>query len=104
MSQEGVETGATDGAVTLHDVARRRACRLDGLARAVEPERVNVRTREHVQAIARGAGLPAQPDRTGAAHRAHRDAGGAGPDITNPHNFGLVRGARRRRGPPAPRS
>jgi DNA-binding LacI/PurR family transcriptional regulator len=81
-------------AVTLHDVAREAGVAVSTVSRALsDPERVNVTTREHVQAIARGLGY--RPNRLAQALPTGRTGMLAVlvPDITNPHNFGLVRGA-----------
>jgi DNA-binding LacI/PurR family transcriptional regulator len=80
--------------VTLHDVAREAGVAASTVSRALsDPERVNVRTREHVQAVAREMGY--QPNRLAQALHTGRTRMLAVlvPDITNPHNFGLVRGA-----------
>jgi DNA-binding LacI/PurR family transcriptional regulator len=80
--------------VTLHDVAREAGVAVSTVSRALStPERVNVRTREHVQAVATELGY--RPNRLAQAlhtGRTHMLAVLV-PDITNPHNFGLVRGA-----------
>jgi DNA-binding LacI/PurR family transcriptional regulator len=81
-------------AVTLHDVAREAGVAVSTVSRALsDPQRVNVTTREHVQAIARGLGY--RPNRLAQALPTGRTGMLAVlvPDITNPHNFGLVRGA-----------
>jgi DNA-binding LacI/PurR family transcriptional regulator len=81
-------------AVTLHDVAREAGVAVSTVSRALsDPERVNVTTRERVQAIARELGY--RPNRLAQALPTGRAAMLAVlvPDITNPHNFGLVRGA-----------
>jgi DNA-binding LacI/PurR family transcriptional regulator len=81
-------------AVTLQDVAREAGVAVSTASRALsDPGRVNVRTREHVQAVARGMGY--QPNRLAQALPTGRTRMLAVlvPDITNPHNFGLVRGA-----------
>jgi DNA-binding LacI/PurR family transcriptional regulator len=81
-------------AVTLHDVAREAGVAVSTVSRALStPERVNVRTREHVQAVA--AELGYRPNRLAQALHTGRTHMLAVliPDITNPHNFGLVRGA-----------
>jgi DNA-binding LacI/PurR family transcriptional regulator len=80
--------------VTLHDVAREAGVAVSTVSRALsDPERVNVRTREHVQAVARELGY--RPNRLAQALPTGRTRMLAVlvPDITNPHNFGLVRGA-----------
>jgi DNA-binding LacI/PurR family transcriptional regulator len=81
-------------AVTLQDVALAAGVAVSTVSRALsDPERVNVRTREHVQAVAREMGY--QPNRLAQALPTGRTRMLAVlvPDITNPHNFGLVRGA-----------
>jgi DNA-binding LacI/PurR family transcriptional regulator len=81
-------------AVTLHDVAQRAGVAVSTVSRALsDPDRVNVRTRERVQAVARE--LNYRPNRLAQALPTGRTGTLAVlvPDITNPHNFGLVRGA-----------
>src|SRR3954454_21585033 len=80
-------------AVTLQDVAREAGVAVSTASRALSaPERVNVTTREHVQAVARALGY--RPNRLAQALPTGRTGMLAVlvPDITNPHNFGLVRG------------
>ena len=80
--------------VTLHDVAREAGVAVSTASRALsDPGRVNVRTREHVQAVATQLGY--RPNRLARALPTGRTGMLAVlvPDITNPHNFGLVRGA-----------
>ncbi|TFV77707.1 LacI family transcriptional regulator [Blastococcus sp. CT_GayMR19] len=80
--------------VTLHDVAREAGVAVSTASRALsDPGRVNVRTREHVQAVAKRLGY--RPNRLAQALPTGRTGMLAilVPDITNPHNFGLVRGA-----------
>src|SRR4051812_47525964 len=81
-------------AVTLQDVAREAQVAVSTVSRALsDPERVNERTREHVQAVARRMGY--RPNRLARA----LPTGHTGmlavlvPDITNPHHFGIIRGA-----------
>ena len=81
-------------AVTLHDVAREAGVAVSTVSRALSsPDRVNARTRERVQAVADRLGYRAnrlaQALHTGRTHMLAVLV----PDITNPHNFGLVRGA-----------
>src|SRR3954447_7375211 len=97
-SQGGVVTrngGPTrPRAVTLQDVAREAGGAVSTVSRALSsPERVNATTREHVQAIARSLGY--RPNRMAQALPTGRTRLLAVlvPDIMNPHNFGLVRGA-----------
>jgi DNA-binding LacI/PurR family transcriptional regulator len=80
-------------AVTLHDVAREAGVAVSTVSRALsDPERVNVRTREHVQAVARELGY--RPNRLAQALPTGRTQLLAVlvPDLANPHNFGVVRG------------
>lgn len=80
--------------VTLHDVAREAGVAVSTVSRALaDPDRVNVRTREHVQEVARQLGY--RPNRLAQALHTGRTGMLAVlvPDVTNPHNFGLVRGA-----------
>ena len=80
---------AGSGQVTLQDVAREAEVAISTVSRALSnPDRVSRATREHVAAIARNLGY--QPHRSTThsqllAMLVH--------DITNPFNFGLVRGA-----------
>jgi len=80
--------------VTLHDVAREAGVAVSTVSRALSnPDRVSPRTREHVQAIARR--LDYRPNRVAQTLLTGRTQMLAllVPDITNPHNFGLIRGA-----------
>lgn len=86
-------------AVTLEDVAREAGVAVSTASRALtRPERVSTRTREHVQAVARrldyrpnllARGLPSGRTRMLAL---------VVTDITNPHQFGLIRGAENQAG------
>jgi len=81
-------------AVTLHDVAREAGVAVSTVSRALSnPERVSGRTRTHVQTVADRLGY--RPNRIAQALPSGRTQMLAllVPDITNPHNFGLVRGA-----------
>ena len=81
-------------AVTLLDVAREAGVATSTVSRALsDPARVNARTREHVAAVAQRMGY--RPNRLAQALPTGRTGSLAVlvPDITNPHNFGLVRGA-----------
>jgi DNA-binding LacI/PurR family transcriptional regulator len=81
-------------AVTLHDVAREAGVAVSTVSRALSnPERVSTRTRDHVRAVAQR--LDYQPNRIAQALPSGRTQMLAllVPDITNPHHFGLVRGA-----------
>ena len=75
--------------VTLHDVAREADVAVSTVSRALSnPDRVSRATRDHVLTVARRLGY--QPPRAGVrtqmlAMLIH--------DVTNPYNFGLIRGA-----------
>ena len=80
--------------VTLHDVAREAGVAVSTVSRALsDPGRVNVRTREHVRAVAQELGY--RPNRLAQALPTGRTGTLAVlvPDISNPHNFRFVRGA-----------
>ena len=81
-------------AVTLQDVARAAGVAVSTVSRALaNPDRVSARTREHVNEVARRLGY--RPNLLARALPSGRSTMLAMvvPDITNPHNFGLVRGA-----------
>jgi DNA-binding LacI/PurR family transcriptional regulator len=81
-------------AVTLHDVAREAGVAVSTVSRALtNPDRVSPRTRAHVRAVAER--LDYRPNRIARALPSGRTRMLAllVPDITNPHHFGLVRGA-----------
>ena len=81
-------------AVTLHDVAQEAGVAISTVSRALtDPDRVSVRTREHVQAVAHRLGY--RPNRIAQALPSGRTWMLAllVTDITNPHNFVLIRGA-----------
>jgi DNA-binding LacI/PurR family transcriptional regulator len=80
--------------VTLQDVAREAGVAVSTVSRALsDPRRVNVRTREHVASVAQRLGY--RPNRLAQALPTGRTGMLAVvvPDITNPHHFGLIRGA-----------
>jgi len=80
--------------VTLHDVAREASVAVSTASRALSnPERVSAGTRENVRAVARRLGY--RPNRIAQALPSGRTQMLALllPDVTNPHHFGLVRGA-----------
>jgi DNA-binding LacI/PurR family transcriptional regulator len=84
-------------AATLHDVAREAGVAVSTVSRALtRPERVNAVTREHVQEVARRLGY--RPNRIARALPSGRTLMLAVlvADITNPHHFGLIRGAEAR--------
>ena len=81
-------------AVTLHDVAREAGVAVSTVSRALSnPDRVSARTREHVQAVA--PRLDYRPNLLAQALPSGRTRMLAllVTDITNPHHFGLIRGA-----------
>jgi DNA-binding LacI/PurR family transcriptional regulator len=80
--------------VTLQDVAREAGVAVSTVSRALShPERVSARTREHVRAIA--ARMDYRPNLLARALPSGRTRMLAllVTDITNPHQFGLIRGA-----------
>jgi DNA-binding LacI/PurR family transcriptional regulator len=80
--------------VTLQDVAREAGVAVSTVSRALShPERVSARTREHVRAIA--ALMDYRPNLLARALPSGRTRMLAllVTDITNPHQFGLIRGA-----------
>ncbi len=97
-SQDTVVSTARSGrrraAVTLQDVAREAGVAISTVSRALSnPGRVAVSTRDHVQEVAQRLGY--RPNRIAQALPTGRTGMLAVllPDITNPHHFGLVRGA-----------
>jgi DNA-binding LacI/PurR family transcriptional regulator len=88
---------AAKRAATLHDVAREAGVAVSTVSRALtQPERVGAATRAHVQEVARRLGY--RPNRIARAVVSGRTQMLAVlvPDITNPHHFGLIRGAEER--------
>jgi DNA-binding LacI/PurR family transcriptional regulator len=84
----------TRRAVTLHDVAREAGVAVSTASRALtHPDRISAPTRAHVQEVARRLGY--RPNRIARALPSGRTQMLAVlvPDITNPHHFGLIRGA-----------
>jgi len=82
---------------TLQDVAREAGVAVSTVSRALtRPGRVNAVTREHVQEVAQRLGY--RPNRIARAVVSGRTQMLAllVPDITNPHHFGLIRGAEER--------
>jgi len=82
---------------TLHDVAREAGVAVSTVSRALtRPGRVNAQTRAHVEEVARRLGY--RPNRIARALPSGRTLmiGVLVADITNPHHFGLIRGAEAR--------
>jgi DNA-binding LacI/PurR family transcriptional regulator len=83
------------GPATLVDIAREAGVAVSTVSRALSnPDRVSARTREHVRAVAQR--LDYRPNRIAQAlpsGGSMRMLGLLVPDITNPHHFGLIRGA-----------
>ena len=78
--------------VTLQDVADAAGVAVSTASRALaNPDRVNRLTRDRVRNVARELGY--RTDRPGARAAGKRLLALTVNDITNPHNFGLVRGA-----------
>jgi DNA-binding LacI/PurR family transcriptional regulator len=87
--RRGPDGPNVSGPVTLQDVAREADVAISTVSRALSnPDRVSRATREHVAAIARSLGYQAQRPATRTQLLAMLV-----PDITNPFNFGLIRGA-----------
>lgn len=84
-------------APTIHDVARASGVSTSTVSRALaRPERVNVRTREHVRRVAGQLGYhPSVQARSLVSGRTMTVALVL-PDVTNPFFFGLIRGTQRR--------
>jgi DNA-binding LacI/PurR family transcriptional regulator len=96
MTAGGATTTQVERArsVTLFDVAREAGVAVSTASRALSnPGRVSNETRDLVQAVARR--LDYRPNRMAQALPSGRSQMLALllPDITNPHNFGLIRGA-----------
>jgi LacI family transcriptional regulator len=83
-------------AVTIHDVAREAGVAASTVSRTfTNPPRVNVRTREHVLAVAERLGYRPNPHARALPTGRTRTIALLIPDITNPHFFDLIRGAER---------
>ncbi|MET0863941.1 MAG: LacI family DNA-binding transcriptional regulator [Nakamurella sp.] len=79
----------SSGPITLQDVAREAQVAVSTVSRALSnPDRVSRATREHVAAVARKLGYQAQRQGPRTQLLAMLV-----PDITNPFNFDLIRGA-----------
>src|SRR6478735_7855256 len=83
-----------DRPVTLNDVAREAGVAVSTVSRALaNPDRVSARTRAHVQAVADRLGYRPNLLARALPSGHTRMLAVLVPDITNPHNFGLIRGA-----------
>jgi DNA-binding LacI/PurR family transcriptional regulator len=94
MDPDGTAIATPARPVTLHDVARESGVAVSTVSRALSnPDRVSESTRAHVQSVAELLGY--RPNRIAQALPSGRTQmlGLLVADITNPHNFGLVRGA-----------
>jgi DNA-binding LacI/PurR family transcriptional regulator len=81
-------------AATLHDVAREAGVAVSTVSRALtRPGRINAVTQAHIEEVARRLGY--RPNRIARAVASGRTQmlGVLLADVTNPHHFGLVRGA-----------
>lgn len=84
-------------AATIYAVAREAGVATSTVSRAfTDPTRVNVRTREHVEEVARRLGYSPNPLARALHSGRTRTAALLVPDITNPYFFGIIRGAERR--------
>jgi DNA-binding LacI/PurR family transcriptional regulator len=80
--------------VTIHDVARQAGVSISTVSRAFgNPGRVNAVTREHVVRVAREVGYRPNPIARALESGQSNTIALLVPDITNPHFFGLIRGA-----------
>jgi LacI family transcriptional regulator len=106
MVRTGVdEPDETDGtppavprprALTIHDVARAAGVAASTVSRTfTHPQRVNVRTRERILAVADQLGYRPNPHARALPTGQTRTIALLVPDITNPHFFTLIRGAER---------
>src|SRR4051812_22319250 len=81
-------------AVTIHDVARAAGVGISTVSRAFgNPTRVNPLTRQHVLQVARQVGYRPNPLAQALESGRTNTIALIVPDITNPHFFGLIRGA-----------
>ncbi|MGH3373208.1 MAG: LacI family DNA-binding transcriptional regulator [Actinoallomurus sp.] len=81
---------------TIHDVAKEAGVAASTVSRALNnPQRVNVRTREHVRAVAERLGYRPNPLARALPSGRTTTVGLLVPDITNPFFFDLIRGAER---------
>jgi DNA-binding LacI/PurR family transcriptional regulator len=87
----------SDRAATIYEVAREAGVATSTVSRAFsQPGRVNVRTRERVTEVARRLGYAPNPMARALHSGKTQTAALLVPDITNPHFFGIIRGAERR--------
>lgn len=79
---------------TIYDVAREAGLATSTVSRALsKPERVNARTREHVLEIAERLGYQTNPLARALPSGRTQTVALFVSDITNPHFFGIIRGA-----------
>lgn len=88
--------GSLPPATTIYDVAREAGVAPSTVSRAfANPRRVSARTREHVLAVAERLGYQPNPLARALPSGRTQTLALLVPDITNPHFFGLIRGAER---------
>lgn len=88
--------GPLPPAPTIYDVAAEAGVAASTVSRAFsDPGRVNVRTREHVVGVARRLGYQPNPMARALPSGRTQTVALVVPDITNPHFFGVIRGAER---------
>lgn len=79
---------------TIYDVAREAGVATSTVSRALaNPERVNARTREHVLEVAERLGYRTNPIARALPSGRTRTMALFVSDVTNPHFFGIIRGA-----------
>ncbi|HEX2132471.1 MAG TPA: LacI family DNA-binding transcriptional regulator [Actinophytocola sp.] len=79
---------------TIYDVAREAGVATSTVSRALaNPERVNTRTREHVREVAERLGYRTNPIARALPSGRTRTMALFVSDVTNPHFFGIIRGA-----------
>lgn len=93
----GEASQGPERAATIYDVAREAGVATSTVSRAFsDPGRVNARTRQHVEEVAGRLGYSPNPMARALHSGMTQTAALLVPDITNPHFFGIIRGAERR--------
>lgn len=98
VEAEGVDEHGHDRPkpVTIADVAKEARVAASTVSRALNnPGRLNIRTEEHVQAVAQRLGYRPNPVARALGARRTETLGLLVPDVTNPFYFGVIRGAER---------